>query len=284
MRRTATSLASFIVAFCSIQIVAQSSADFGRADKYKAVKAVLQQQYEKGVLSSEVGQGEPGEYNLAGGPECQPPSFYMGEFGDPDDPTPGIPQHKNDDISAFILGAVSIVIWENDFRKLGVPDRIWHPVLQRYETELLSRKPTDAGVATDPRVMVDVLNERMAEAKISGPKFIFEPGCGAGSIDVRFSLKPADGQLFLIPVFLYKVCEAQHLNPLDFKSCDRWREIFSEHVAPVSGDYMYFARWTDGVARCGVLTYDDFKKQVDDHKDGPLIITKLRSPECSRVL
>jgi hypothetical protein len=46
---------------------------------------------------------------------------------------------------------------------------------------------------------------------------------------------------------------------------------------------MYLARWTDGVVRCGLLTYDDFDKSMEKEKS-ILVITKLRSPECSPAL
>jgi hypothetical protein len=92
---------------------------------------------------------------------------------------------------------------------------------------------------------------------------------------VHFALKPADGQLFLIPIFLYKLCQVQHLSPADPKSCDRFKEVFSGGVSYVSGDYVYLARWADGVVRCGSLDINKFKS------DSTIEITKLRSPECS---
>jgi hypothetical protein len=169
-----------------------------------------------------------------------------------------------------------MVVWENDLRKLGVPENVWRPVLEKYESEVLTSKPMTIDVTAE-------LNANMARAGRSSPKFVYEPGCGSGGVDVHFALNPADGQLFLIPVFLYKLCQVQHLSPMDFKSCDRWKEIFSERVWNVSGDYMYLARWSDGVVRCGLLTYDDFDKSMEKEKS-VLVITKLRSPECSPAL
>jgi hypothetical protein len=154
------------------------------------------------------------------------------------------------------------------------------PVFDLYEASIIDPK-VEGFSSVD--IMVYALNRRMAHAGLSKPKFVFNPGCGSGGgASVHFALQPADGQLFLIPVFLYKLCQAQHVSPFDFKSCDRWKEIFSERVWAVSGDYMYLARWSDGVVRCGKLTYDDIEK-FGQKRDGFLTITKLRSAECSQA-
>jgi hypothetical protein len=280
MRRSITLILSFIFALVSLNLAAQTSADFSRADKYKAVKDILRQSHPSAIDRSDKGGEGKGEYDLSSASGCSQPYDYLGSFRDAYDTLLEKPQHTNDDIGDFVLDAVNMVVWENDLRKLRVPERIWRPVLERYEAEVLSAKPNDVRVATDVHVLVTVLNERMAEAGVAAPKFVYEPGCGSGGLEVQFALKPANGQLFLIPIFLYKVCQVQHLNPLDFKSCDRWKEIFSEHVWAISGDYMYLARWTDGVVRCGSLTENDFKK-TNDSATQELVITKLRSPECS---
>jgi hypothetical protein len=278
MRRFLSFAAGCIFVLCSIPLAAQTSANFSLADKYKAAKAVLQQFYKKGELSSGLYGSEPGEYDLSGaGPPCVDSTEYLGSFQDDSKNEPvEKPQHKNDDIADFVLDAVKMVVWENDLRKLHIPEQIWRPVLDRYEASILDPKQNTINATA----VTAQLNAAMARAGRSKPKFVFQPGCGSGGADVHFTLKPADGQLFLIPVFLYKLCQVQHLSPLDFKSCDRWKEIFTERVWAVSGDYMYLARWTDGVVRCGLLTYDDFSKGFEK-QNSMLVITKLRSPECS---
>jgi hypothetical protein len=281
MRRSLSFIAGCVLVLCgcSTEPAAQTYVPFSPPANYDALKAVLQQAYEKGQLDSAIersknNQEEKGTYDISLAAACHTPDDYLGTFRDAKDPTLDIPQHNNDDIAQFVLVAVEAVVWENDFRKLGIPERIWRPWLSYYEEKQLKSIPTDG------RVMAAVLNHDMARGGRSTPRFIYDPGCGSGGIDVHLELNPADGQLFLIPVFLYKVCEAQHLNPLDFKTCDRWKEIFSERVWNVSGDYMYLARWTDGVVRCGNLTYEDFVKSADKDEYN-IVIKKLRSPECS---
>jgi len=274
MSRYMSFVSGCILVLSSIPLAAQTSANFSRADKYKAAKAVLQQFYEKGELGSGIDSDDRGEYDTSAARPCQEPTEYLGSFQDDSKHDPvEKPQHKNDDIADFVLDAVDMVIWENDLRKLGVPEYIWRPVLDRYEASILNPKQKSIDVTAQ-------LNAAMVRAGRSKPKFVYHPGCGSGGADVHFTLKPADGQLFLIPVFLYKLCQVQHLSPLDFKSCDRWKEIFSERVWAVSGDYMYVARWTDGVVRCGLLTYGDFSKSFEK-ENSILVITKLRSPECN---
>jgi hypothetical protein len=269
---------------CTISLAAQTSSSFGRADKYRAAKTILQEIYDQGDLSSGIEKndnGEVDEYDLSRGSTCQEPSEYLGSF-ESENVTTGErserPQHKNDDIAAFVLDEVNIVVWQNDLRKLNIPDSVWRPVLDIYEASIINPKAKGFNM----EIMAGGLNRRMAQAGLSKPKFVFQPGCGSGGASVHFALQPADGQLFLIPVFLYKLCQAQHVSPLDFKSCDRWKEIFSERVWAVSGDYMYLARWSDGVVRCGKLTYDDIDK-FGQKWDGFLTITELRSPECNPV-
>jgi hypothetical protein len=280
--RTCTLLAAgCFLALCTIYLAAQTSASFSRADKYRAAKTILQQIYDQGVLYSDIERndnGEVEEYDLMG-TTCQEPSQYLGSF-ESENVTTGErterPQHKNDDIAAFILDEVNIVVWQNDLRKLNIPDSVWRPVLDIYEASIINPKAK----SFERETMAAALNRRMTRAGLSKPKFVVGSGCGSGGAMVHLALQPADGQLYLIPVFLYKLCQAQHLSPLDFKSCDRWKEIFSERVWAVSGDYMYLARWADGVVRCGKLTYDDIDKSG---WDGILTIAKLRSPECSPV-
>jgi hypothetical protein len=77
-------------------------------------------------------------------------------------------------------------------------------------------------------------------------------------------------------VFLYKLCQAQHLNPSDLKSCDRWTEVIHGAASHVSGDYMYLARWSDGSVRCGSLGFTS-----QDQEGKTFQITKMRSPECN---
>jgi hypothetical protein len=279
MRRPLSFAVGCILALCSIHLRAQTSTGFSDDDKYKAVKAILQQFYENGTVPSGIDKDDikEGKYNLGNASGCAEADLYVGAYRDDSTPGPDIiekPQHNNDDIAGFLNNALDMVVWSNDLRKLGVPEKIWRPVLEKY----------DVGKVDD---ITAELNASMARAGRSKPKFIYDRGCGSGGVDAHFALAPPDGQLFLIPVFLYKLCEVQHLSPLNLKSCNRWKEVINEQVFDVSGDYMYLARWGDGVARCGSITYNDFQKNEEEYEKeskkerDPIVITKLRSPGCN---
>ncbi len=268
-----------LVAFCvlvlgSVSLRAQSSTSFDRADKYQAAKAVLQQFYEHGVVPSNINQDDQkeGVYDLL---NCQEYGYYMGFLNEDQSGSKPIAKQENDDLPDLMEIALNVVIWENDLRKLGVPEGTWRPVLDEYEANNLTAK-SDAIDADVPQLAAQ-LNARMTSAGRSRPKFVERGGCGSGGADVHFELNPPDGQLFLIPVFLYKVCQVQRLVPTDFKSCNRWKEVFTASVPSLTGDYVYLARWADGVVRCGSVSEDDFWKK----NDSTIVITELRSPQCS---
>ena len=274
MCRPITLLACCVLAFCSLSLHAQSSTSFSRADKYKSLKVVLQQFYEHGVVPSNINRDDQkeGVYDLL---NCQEYGYYMG-FPDEDASTPQVkPNQENDDLVDVTDLALNMVIWENDLRKLGIPEAVWGSALSEYEEDSLNSKSGAEDVRSAH--LADQLNARMAGAGKSRPKFVERGGCGAGGADVHFQLSPPNGQLFLIPVFLYKVCQVQHLVPTDFRSCNRWKEVFASSVPSLTGDYVYLARWADGAVRCGSVSEDDFYK-----KDGStIVITELRSPQCS---
>lgn len=279
MQRPLSLAAEWVLLFLSMGHVAAqpTSHDASRADKYKAVKAVLQQFYEHGVVPSHVEKEDyrSAVYDLI---NCQEYGYYIGFANENDSKSES---KVNDDVADLTNLALNMVIWENDLRKLRIPEEIWRPVLEQYETDNLnlrsSANENEYKEGDFSLGLAEKLNARMAEAGRSNPKFIEEGGCGAGGADVRFKLNPPDGQLFLIPVFLYKVCQAQHLIPTDFRSCSRWKEILDDSVPSLTGDYVYLARWADGVVRCGSVSEDDFWKK----NESTIVITKLRSPQCS---
>jgi hypothetical protein len=161
-----------------------------------------------------------------------------------------------------------------DFRKLGIPGEVWEPIVSRYE-EAAVRDPNSDPIRKTQDQLVVELNRYRAEKQPSLPVFNTKGRCGSGEIEVHIALAPPDGQLFLIPVFLFKLCQAQHLNPSDTKACDRWIEVLNGTASWVSGDYMYMARWSDGSVRCGPLGFASIRKNGETFS-----ITKMRSPEC----
>jgi hypothetical protein len=67
MRRPMSFAAGCVLVLCNIHLASQTSADFSHADKYKAVKDVLQEFYENGTVSSGLRFYENGEYDLSAG-------------------------------------------------------------------------------------------------------------------------------------------------------------------------------------------------------------------------
>jgi hypothetical protein len=230
------------------------------------MKGIFQQFYDRGLVQSNIRKGppdskfnRPGEYDMGG---CVDAVQYLGSFSD----------HPSLDVNLANLMdlAMNMVVWEHDFRTLGLPEEIWRPVLGKYASAIVDGHDEGLG-----QLMAE-LNAANAHVGRSVPKFVRVGGCGEGEIQVHFALDPADGQLFLIPVFLFKLCQAQKLSPTDFKSCDRWKEVFNETVSYASGDYVYLARWADGVVRCGSLGVNNFREK----EFKTIQITKIRSPEC----
>lgn len=114
--------------------------------------------------------------------------------------------------------ALRTVQWRNDFAKLGIPNLVWEALVKDYENEALSHggKLSEAEDEAAILRIASALN-RHRQANSHLPKFVVEGGCGAGEIEVRIELRPQDGRLFLIPTFLFKLCQVQNLNPTDPK-------------------------------------------------------------------
>jgi hypothetical protein len=226
----------------------------------------MEEFHQHGLLHSTLAS-ERTTYDLA---NCSDPGNYMGSID---------PETSADAALAKLLSlAETTVTWRHDFRKLGIPEEVWQPLISNYENESLAKGgelPPEQRIAAGEQ-MVAALNRYRQQSNPRLPRLIYEGGCGAGEISVQIALQPPDGQIFLIPVFLYKLCQAQHLDPQDPRSCDRWTEVIHGTASYVSGDYIYLARWADGVVRCGPLGFKSF-----DQDGKTLRITKLRSPECN---
>jgi len=275
MKTTQTTLARrFIlivaaVAGCAIA-PAQSSSDLGKvspAEQYRAVKATMQQFYDRGLLRSAISTLDPKQYDIA---NCSEPGDFTGTFEGQG--------NRGKDLTQSMYVAIVVVTWENDFRRLGIPEEVWKPLLSSYEEGELreSGKWSEKEIFAFHDRLLAALNGYRAQSNPSLPKFVGRGGCGSGEIEVHFSLSPPDGQLFLIPVFLFKLCEVQRINPADVKACNRWTEVLTGSAAFVVGGYMYQARWSDGSIRCGPL---EFKNANVDGKT--YSIAKMRSPECN---
>lgn len=236
------------------------------AQEYRTIRETTNQFFQRGLLASNI-DGEGKTYDLW---SCDEPNEYMGDLD--------LEKPASRALSNLLELALTSVIWRNDLAKLGVPEEVWGPLVSNYEGKALAhggvlKEEQDSALRTQ---MAATLNAYRQHSNPRLPKFIVEGGCGAGEIEVHIRLQPSDGQVFLIPVFLYKLCQAQHLNPADFKSCDRWTEVLHGTASYVSGDYLYLARWKDGSVRCGPLGFKSI-----DQEGKTFQITKMRSPECN---
>jgi len=263
------SLLPVAVVLCLSSMTAQTSSTLVRgnpAQQYESVRATMEEFYQHGLLHSNIDR-EGTTYDLN---SCPDPGNYMGST-DAETPAGGA-------LAKLLLLAETTVTWRHDLSKLGVPEEVSQPLISNFENESLAEGgelPTEQKTAAAEQI-VAALNRYRQQSNPRLPGFIYEGGCGAGEISVQIALQPPDGQIFIIPVFLYKLCAAQHLNPQDPRSCDRWTEVINGTAAYVSGDYIYLARWADGVVRCGPLGFNSF-----DQDGKTLRITKLRSPECN---
>lgn len=181
-----------------------------------------------------------------------PAADFVGEPRDDDD--------DNDPVYDLSDAALVVVMWTNDFRRLGYPEEIWRPIVEAYEnSELVWASSQDGpndpyGTASDQ--LVATLNHYRHRFNPSLPRAIHDDGCGAGDEGVKISTDPKDGRAFFIPVFFYKLCQAQKIDPNDTSRCDRWFEAMDGHLTYLAGAYHYLIRWSDGTVREGLLNFD----------------------------
>lgn len=98
------------------------------------------------------------------------------------------------------------------------------------------------------------------------PRIIMEGGCGGGEGEFTVALAPANGRLWLVNAFAFKVCERKRPDAWDHRACG-WNEYASGDKTIASGRYMYEARWPDGMVRRGA-------KILDETADGGAIVIR----------
>ena len=98
------------------------------------------------------------------------------------------------------------------------------------------------------------------------PRIIYEDSCGGGQSEFTVALSPANGRLWLINAFAFKVCERNVPDPWDHRACG-WNEFATGEKSAFSGRYMYEARWPDGGVRRGA-------KLLEETDDGAAIVIR----------
>jgi hypothetical protein len=179
---------------------------------------------------------------------CVEPSEYFGDY------------KATDRLPKLVPLAATVLTWSADFRRLGVPERVWKPLVTNYEDNqlplVLASKDPDLGYKSEMPRIASALNRYRLQSNASLPKFVVDGGCGAGDVRVRVVLRPRSGRIFFIPRFAYLVCEKQGIDSDDTIKCDRWREAIDGSLIYVAGDYIYLARWADGTVRKGPLGFN----------------------------
>jgi hypothetical protein len=222
---------------------------------YFAVKTVMQGFYDEDSMQQRRAR-DPSQYDLS---NCEDGSNYTNTGND-----------KPTVTSRFADIAFNVIVWREALRHIGYPAQLWQPTIVAWEqrrvdrTIALSAPRSGAFAALDPPDMdAGALIAQMASrlnAYQSGhpalPKIVEIGGCGAGGATVSIATAPLAAQVMFIPTFFYQLCKVQRQNADDPNGCPQWREALEGKLQSVEGDYMYFARWSDGVVRRGKLSFD----------------------------
>jgi hypothetical protein len=224
---------------------------------YFAVKTVMQRLYDADSARSWSARVHQQQFDRSMGRE---PTYDITNCMRGSDYTGGNPKH---DVNAtFADVAFDVVTWRAAFQRLGFPASTWQQPLTDYEQKEVDR--TIAGAAPideDPiaaafdKTMVQRLNAYRA-VHTGLPRIVSVGGCGAGEGTVAIATVPIGGQVLFIPTFFYQLCKVEKQNADDPNSCPRWREAIEGKLQSVAGDYLYRARWPDGVTRRGTLRFD----------------------------
>ena len=97
-------------------------------------------------------------------------------------------------------------------------------------------------------VLAEAMEERRARLNPRLPRIVSEGGCGAGESEFEIRMVPANGELWLINAFAFRVCERKVANPWDHNAC-AWTQYQEGDSTFASGRYMYEARWGSTVKR-----------------------------------
>ncbi len=191
---------------------------------------------------------------------CLEVDRYLGETGD-----------KFADAKAmyFLLGlALAALYRETQITDHSrYPRSAWEPLLAGFESDVLrkfaatdiSKRDKETYFQQRSVELFDALNRYRREHDESLPP-ITDGGrdCGrGGDIRVTFVPNPKNAQVFIIPSLFYEYCIKQEIDPNDHRRCDRWRPVNATMGTWVSGEYHYFAHWSDGVEAKGELRFED---------------------------
>lgn len=221
--------------------VAQTSKSLLRAgadEEYLTFKRTFQKMADEGDLEVLILRDEDGAVDLM---DCSSGDSYLGPEGNISSRTR---QRAN--------LAYEVVRLKRLIARLGYPESVWRPALLAIEEEGQDAfSPHEGGHLQELSETLDAYRRRSAPAL---PKTGVVGGCGEGEVGVRIATRPRNGRVRLIPVFFYKLCQVQKIDPDDPRRCDHWRESAEGALLDLSGDYVYQASWVDGTRHSGRLS------------------------------
>jgi hypothetical protein len=176
--------------------------------------------------------------------------------------------------------ALDVIDWSTDLQKLGYPRELWESMVDSYEKRALETvaKYTTSERAWGPEgIIVAKLEERRTSferqlavslnayrSKVGNRVVEVVPsdsssGCGGGNpgVDFLVSIRPPEGQVFVISFFKYDVCREQGHDPLDRLRCDFWEEARDGSTIEIAGKNHYRAQWSDGASVEGTISDKD---------------------------
>jgi len=193
-----------------------------------------------------------------------------------------LPEDMTEDERELAKVALQIAAYRSDFVEIGYPLEVYDQVLLEYERWMLTGDVPEWGRAAAelleqpiPEIDesdVDWTPERVAEIELAQygmlaalktvleqrrlqfsprkPIFFIEGGCGAGEDEFEIKLVPANGELWLVNAFAFRVCERRTADPWNHRACG-WTQFVAGDTTFASGRYMFEARWPNGTVKRG---------------------------------
>lgn len=213
----------------------------GADEEYLAFKRTFQKMVDEGDLDVAILRDDEGGVDLR---DCTSGDFYLGPEGNASGQTR---QRAN--------LAYEVVRLKRLIARLGYPESVWRPALLALEEE--GREEFDVYQGGHLERLSETLNAYRRRSAPALPKTSVVGGCGEGEVGVRIATRPRNGRVRLIPVFFYKLCQIQKIDPDDPRRCDHWRESAEGALLDLSGDYIYQASWSDGTRHSAVAPARD---------------------------
>ena len=209
----------------------------GADEEYLTFKRTFQKMVDEGDLDVRILR-EDGVVDLM---DCSTGDSYLGPQGDVSSRTR---QHA--------ALAYEVVRLKRLMTRLGYPESVWRPVLLEIEEEGQEGFALNGGGHLEE--LNETLNAYRRRSAPALPKTGIVGGCGEGEVGVRIATRPRNGRVRLIPLFFYKLCQVQKIDPDDPRRCDHWRESAEGVLLDLAGDYVYQASWADGARHSGRLS------------------------------